>query len=297
MTRDPSSPPWTESDLGRILCTAGVWDDESPEIEAAGDGNINWVRRLRSRHSGRTVIVKHARPTLEEVSRVHDEHRAHRLREPILRDRSTAGRRRRVPDDPPLRYGPTAPRAGRPRRRRAPRHRAAAGCRRRRRPSHARLLSRRGPRATWERSELTDHFRNQDIQALHGAHIFELPYAGDGFPVPEGVAARAAAVRADDGLAAHAKRAQTRYAEPHGALVHGDVQPGNVLLREGRPVLLDAEIAHVGDPAFDVGTLLAHVWLARLVTAPRRPRRGRRRRSGRPTFGPSARPARFRSRA
>jgi 5-methylthioribose kinase len=26
-------------------------------------------------------------------------------------------------------------------------------------------------------------------------------------------------------------------------------------------VLLDAEIAHVGDPAFDLGTLFAHLWL------------------------------------
>ena len=33
-------------------------------------------------------------------------------------------------------------------------------------------------------------------------------------------------------------------------------------------MLLDAEIAHVGDPAFDIGSLLAHVWLSRLVTSP-----------------------------
>jgi 5-methylthioribose kinase len=42
------------------------------------------------------------------------------------------------------------------------------------------------------------------------------------------------------------------------------VQAGNVLLARGGAKLLDAEIAHVGDPAFDVGTLLAHDWLAAL---------------------------------
>ncbi len=56
-----------------------------------------------------------------------------------------------------------------------------------------------------------------------------------------------------------------RYLEPRGALLHGDVQPGNVLLAVRGPCLLDAEIAHVGDPAFDVGTLLGHVVLAGLA--------------------------------
>jgi aminoglycoside phosphotransferase (APT) family kinase protein len=39
------------------------------------------------------------------------------------------------------------------------------------------------------------------------------------------------------------------------------VQPANILLADGAPKLIDAEIAHVGDPAFDVGTLLAHLRL------------------------------------
>jgi len=43
------------------------------------------------------------------------------------------------------------------------------------------------------------------------------------------------------------------------ALVHGDVSPKNVLLRDGRPVLLDAECASMGDPAFDVAFCLNHL--------------------------------------
>jgi 5-methylthioribose kinase len=50
--------------------------------------------------------------------------------------------------------------------------------------------------------------------------------------------------------------------DDRGALLHGDVQAGNVLLGPRGPTLLDAEIAHVGDPAFDVGTLAGHLLLA-----------------------------------
>ena len=45
------------------------------------------------------------------------------------------------------------------------------------------------------------------------------------------------------------------------ALVHGDVSPKNVLIRGGEPVLLDAECATMGDPAFDVAFCLNHLVL------------------------------------
>lgn len=42
-------------------------------------------------------------------------------------------------------------------------------------------------------------------------------------------------------------------------LVHGDYSPKNVLIREGKMVLLDHEVIHIGDPAFDVGFALTHL--------------------------------------
>jgi aminoglycoside phosphotransferase (APT) family kinase protein len=45
------------------------------------------------------------------------------------------------------------------------------------------------------------------------------------------------------------------------ALIHGDVSPKNILLRAGRPILLDAECASMGDPAFDVAFCLNHLLL------------------------------------
>lgn len=41
-------------------------------------------------------------------------------------------------------------------------------------------------------------------------------------------------------------------------LVHGDYSPKNVLVREGKLVLLDHEVIHFGEPAFDLGFSLTH---------------------------------------
>lgn len=42
-------------------------------------------------------------------------------------------------------------------------------------------------------------------------------------------------------------------------LVHGDYSPKNILVHEGRLVLLDHEVIHWGDPAFDLGFALTHL--------------------------------------
>jgi len=44
----------------------------------------------------------------------------------------------------------------------------------------------------------------------------------------------------------------------HEALVHGDYSPKNVLVHQGKLVLLDHEVIHWGDPAFDLGFSLTH---------------------------------------
>jgi aminoglycoside phosphotransferase (APT) family kinase protein len=42
------------------------------------------------------------------------------------------------------------------------------------------------------------------------------------------------------------------------SLVHGDYSPKNILVHAGRLVLLDHEVVHWGEPAFDLGFSLAH---------------------------------------
>ena len=47
-------------------------------------------------------------------------------------------------------------------------------------------------------------------------------------------------------------------------LVHGDVSPKNIMIREGAPVFLDAECATAGDPSFDLAFCLNHLILKAL---------------------------------
>ena len=68
----------------------------------------------------------------------------------------------------------------------------------------------------------------------------------------------------DLAAALHALVATTQ-AHKH-ALVHGDVSPKNILLGPNGPVLLDAECAWWGDPAFDLAFCLNHLLLKCLWT-------------------------------
>ncbi|MER6154169.1 aminoglycoside phosphotransferase family protein [Streptomyces sp. NPDC001868] len=56
-----------------------------------------------------------------------------------------------------------------------------------------------------------------------------------------------------------------RTATTHRALVHGDVSPKNILVGPAGPVLLDAECAWYGDPAFDLAFCVNHLLLKSLV--------------------------------
>jgi aminoglycoside phosphotransferase (APT) family kinase protein len=49
------------------------------------------------------------------------------------------------------------------------------------------------------------------------------------------------------------------------ALVHGDYSPKNLMIGDGRLVVLDAEVAWFGDPVFDLAFLLTHLHLKALL--------------------------------
>jgi len=236
-------------------------------VEKAGDGNINWVRRVRAQGGAgpgagaRSFVVKQARPALERfpeyrvsTDRILFEHRYLERTRPLDADsvlpavyRFDLENRVLVLEDLS-----GAERMDRALARGADLVSAAARL--------AAFLG-RVHAATGEDTGLANAFANDAMRRLHGDHIFALPLRPNDFPLSPAVAARAAALQADAELVRIADAAYARYLEPRGALVHGDVQAGNVLLPAAGPKLLDAEIAHVGDPAFDLGTLLAHLLL------------------------------------
>jgi 5-methylthioribose kinase len=259
-----SETPLREEGLADYLRSLGLAGaDERLEVEPAGDGNINWVRRVRSARDGRSWIVKQARPALERfpeyrasTERIVFEHRWLEIARPLDRERVCPAvlrfdepRRVLVLED----LGPVERLDG------ALAHGKDVVPALR---SVAALLGALHATTAARTDELAARFRNDEMRRLHGDHIFQLPLRPNDFPLPPALRAAAERLWADGELVAIADRAYARYLEPRGALVHGDVQAGNVLLADRGPVLLDAEIAHVGDPAFDLGTLTAHALLA-----------------------------------
>jgi aminoglycoside phosphotransferase (APT) family kinase protein len=70
-----------------------------------------------------------------------------------------------------------------------------------------------------------------------------------------------ATARAHPDLAPTLVAVSARTARTRRALVHGDVSPKNILAGPHGPVLLDAECAWFGDPAFDLAFCLNHLLL------------------------------------
>ncbi len=271
MRADDGQTSLTDASLPGYVRQLGLTSaTDELHVEAAGDGNINWVRRVRAPRTGRSWIVKQARPALERfpqyqasTERIVFEARyfaiASRLdaqrvcpevlhfdatqRVLVLEDLGDAERL-----DCALLRGADANGTAR-----------ALGV----------FLG--AVHAGTRDAGLAARFRNDNMRRLHGDHIFLLPFRPNDFPLPPELRARAEAVQRDAALRSIADAAYARYLEPHGALVHADVQAGNVLLASAGPKLLDAEIAHVGDPAFDVGMLLAHLLLPAIAQGDLRP--------------------------
>ncbi|MCP3983325.1 MAG: phosphotransferase [bacterium] len=250
----------SDENLPDYLVHLGLFGpDEDLQVEIAGDGNINWVRRA-SLPGGTSYIVKQARPALEKfpeyevtTERLIFEARYLERVQPfdtdgicpkvigfdpdervlVLEDLSDCTRL-----DDALTEG----------------LKSAASLQ-----TLARFLA-RVHAATAKECGLAAAFENDAMRRLHGDHIFILPYLEE-FPAPPATTMRAAELRADRELAGIAREAYDTYLRPNGPLVHADVQATNILLGANGPKLIDAEIAHAGDPAFDIGTLIAHLVL------------------------------------
>ena len=65
-----------------------------------------------------------------------------------------------------------------------------------------------------------------------------------------------------------AKLLQSNLENRH-CLVHGDFSPKNILVNDRAVVLLDFEVGHYGDPAFDLGFFLTHLHIKTLISGNR----------------------------
>jgi 5-methylthioribose kinase len=260
----PAQRLLTDETLPDYLRERGLAGPGEPiSVEVAGDGNINWVRRVRIGGARpRSLVLKQARPALERfpqysapTERIVFEARYSGIAAPHDADGVCP---RVLAFDEAERVLALEDLTGAERLDAALARAAdvAEPC-----ATLARFLA-RVHRATAGDASLAARFANGAMQRLHGDHIFVLPYRENDFGLSPRLAEAAREARADARLVALAASCYERFLTPRGALVHGDVQAGNVLLLPAGGVkLLDAEIAHAGDPAFDLGTLLAHLAL------------------------------------
>ncbi len=255
---DAGLPAWLES--RGVLTAAGA------SVEPAGDGNINWVRRVTAA-DGRRVIVKQARPALERFPQyqVDTKRIVFEARYGETLRRLVPGQARLLPKlllfDEPARalvMEDVAP---------AERLDSLLDSGRAEPATLFALGEFLGAvhRATAaEAPLLVSHFANDEMRRLHGEHVFALPFQPNDFPIEPRLRALADEILTRPGLRESIAELRTRYYDSRESLVHGDVQAGNVLVQGERPRLVDAEIAHVGDPAFDLGQALAHVRVHRV---------------------------------
>ena len=253
----------TPENLPEYLRNRGLRPEgEAVRVEPAGDGNINWVRRVRLGSGGRSVVVKQARPALERfpeyavtTERIVFEARYYETVRPF----DAAGLCPRVLDfDETERVLVLEDLGDATRLDHVLLRRADAATAQGAGEALGRFLG-TVHAGTAKQETLASRFANDEMRRLHGDHIFALPFRPNDFPLPPALRARAAALWRDEATVALADAAYRDYLAPAGVLVHADVQGGNVLLQRGRPRLLDAEISHAGDGAFDVGILLAHL--------------------------------------
>jgi 5-methylthioribose kinase len=74
--------------------------------------------------------------------------------------------------------------------------------------------------------------------------------------------------RVDESLAPAIERLIDSVCSERHCLVHGDFSPKNLLVYGNRLMLIDFEVGHYGDPAFDLGFFLSHLTLKAFYHAP-----------------------------
>ena len=267
---EPLSP---ETTAARIAAYPGVagrlgGDPASWSVREVGDGNLNFVFIVEG-PSG-SVCVKQALPYVRLVgeswplplSRSFYEHAS------MLREAATSGH---VPEvvhaDPPqalvVMENLTPHVIWRKALIARERHEAAA-------PTLGRFIAETLFRssdlalpAAEKKAEMALFAGNTALMKITEDLVFTDPYREhelNRWTTPE-LDARVAAIRADAAWKAGAQDLKWLFLTRAEALLHGDLHTGSVMVHEGDTRVIDSEFAFYGPMGFDVGALLANLWL------------------------------------
>jgi len=109
------------------------------------------------------------------------------------------------------------------------------------------------------------HLSNEQMRQLNHAHIFQIPFeeqmAPDLNAVTPGLQAVAAIYRNDAELKIKVQRLGETYLANGSSLLHGDYFPGSWINTPNGLYALDPEFGFFGNPAFDLGVMMAHLAL------------------------------------
>lgn len=107
---------------------------------------------------------------------------------------------------------------------------------------------------------------NTELKALNHQHIFVLPFLEDnGFSldtIQKGLQALSMPFKTNSRLKEVVTTLGKKYLENGTTLLHGDYYPGSWMQNEDAFYVIDPEFSFVGEKAFDLGVLAAHMILA-----------------------------------
>jgi 5-methylthioribose kinase len=108
-------------------------------------------------------------------------------------------------------------------------------------------------------------FKNEEMRKLNYEHIFVYPFMQEnGFDldtIQDGLQNLAAAYKKDVVLKSKILDFGTHYLADGSHLLHGDFYPGSWLKTENGLNIIDTEFCFYGNPAFEIGVFLAHLYL------------------------------------
>lgn len=117
-----------------------------------------------------------------------------------------------------------------------------------------------------------EHFPdNLALRQLNHEHLFSYPYMEEnGFDldsVQPGLQTIAMTYKTDDKLKAKMQQLGTLYLSDGKTLLHGDYYPGSWLKVNGSFKVIDPEFCHFGRAEYDLGVLIAHLFMAQMPVA------------------------------
>lgn len=119
----------------------------------------------------------------------------------------------------------------------------------------------------FEKVRLDDELTNLELRQLNYEHIFHYPFLEEnGFDlntVQEGLQELALPYKTDAILKKEVELLGSLYLSKGNYLLHGDYYPGSWLKTENGIKIIDPEFCYYGSREFDLGVLLAHLYLTK----------------------------------